>query len=267
VRNAVDHGIERSETRLAAGKPAVATIMLEARRTGDSFVVALTDDGGGIDLDGLRHAARGRLDLDDAALAALTDQETLELIFRPGFSTSATVSELSGRGVGMDAVRSAVGALGGKVSVASTQGAGTTVSLTLPFRIVMTRVVTVASGAERFGVPIDAIVETVRVAPEQIQPVRHGRAFIWRDRVVPLLDLPVLLGGSRNFPGANGLHAMIVGDGDRLAAIAVDKFSDRIDVLMRPLEGFLAGIKGISGTALTGDGDVLLILDPAELIA
>ena len=267
VRNAVDHGIEPAETRLAAGKLAVAAIGLEARRTGDSFVIVLADDGAGIDLDRLRGAARERFGLDDAALAALSDQETLELIFRPGLSTSARVSELSGRGVGMDAVRSAVNALGGKVTVASTQGAGTTVSLTLPFRIVMTRVVTIDSGAERFGVPIDAIVETVRVTPEQIQPVRHGRAFIWRDRVVPLLDLPLLLGESRNFPVGSGLHAMVVGEGDRLAAIAVDNFSDRIDVLMRPLEGFLAGIKGISGTALTGDGNVLLILNPAELIA
>jgi len=267
VRNAVDHGIETKEARSAAGKPATATITLEARRTGDSFVIALADDGRGIDLDRLRSTAREKLGLDGADLAALSEQDVLELIFRPGFSTSAKVSALSGRGVGMDAVRSAVGALGGKVSVASKAGAGTTVSLTLPFRIVMTRVVTVESGAERFGVPIDAIVETVRVAPEQIQPVRHGRAFIWRDRVLPLLDLPDLLGEGRNFPGANGLHAMVVGEGDRLAAIAVEKFSDRIDVLMRPLEGFLAGIKGISGTALTGDGHVLLILNPVELIA
>ena len=131
----------------------------------------------------------------------------------------------------------------------------------------LARIVAVDSGAERFGIPIDAIVETVRVSAEQIQPVRHGRAFIWRDRVVPLLDLTVLLGSGRNFPGANGLHAMIVGEGDRLAAITVDKFSDRIDVLMRPLEGFLSGVKGISGTALTGDGNVLLILNPAELVA
>jgi two-component system chemotaxis sensor kinase CheA len=267
VRNAVDHGIESAEARLAAGKAAVAAVALETRRTGDSFVITLADDGGGIDRDHLRRAARERFGLNDATLAALSDQETLELIFRPGLSTSATVSELSGRGVGMDAVRNAVSALGGKVSVASTAGAGTTVSLTLPFRIVMTRVVTIDSGAERFGVPIDAIVETVRVVPEQIQPVRHGRAFIWRDRVLPLLDLPVLLGSGRNFSAGNGLHAMVVGEGDRLAAIAVDKFSDRIDVLMRPLEGFLAGIKGISGTALTGDGNVLLILNPVELIA
>lgn len=267
VRNAVDHGIELPEERRAAGKPAIAAIRLEARRSGNSFVIALADDGAGIDLGRLRGAARERLGITDQELAALSDQETLELIFRPGFSTSAMVSALSGRGVGMDAVRSAISALGGKVSVASTAGAGTTISLTLPLRIAMTRVLTVATGTERFGVPIDAIVETVRVVPEQIQPVRHGRAFIWRDRVVPLLDLTALLGATGNFPDANGLHAMIVGEGDHLAAIAVDKFLGRIDVLMRPLEGLLAGVRGISGTALTGDGGVLLILNPTELIA
>jgi two-component system chemotaxis sensor kinase CheA len=267
VRNAVDHGIERAEAREAAGKPPGATIRLEARRAGDSFVIALTDDGAGIDLDRLRRTARERLGLDEQILASLSVQETLELVFRPGFSTSATVSELSGRGVGMDAVRTGVAALGGKVSIASTVGVGTTVSLTLPFRIVMSRIVTVESGAERFGVPVDAIVETVRVCPEQIQPVRHGRVFIWRDMVVPLFDLPVLLGSAGNFPGGHGLHAMIVGEGDRLAAISVDKFSDRVDVLLRPLEGYLSGIKGVSGTALTGDGNVLLVLDPVELVA
>jgi two-component system chemotaxis sensor kinase CheA len=267
VRNAVDHGIEPGEVRRAAGKPPVAAISLEARRTGDGFTIALSDDGRGIHIDRIRRTAIERHGFTEDDLAALSDQETFDLIFQPGFSTSAQVSTLSGRGVGMDAVRTAVTALGGKITVASVAGAGTTITLSLPFRIVMTRVVTVDSAGEHFGVPIDAIVETVRVTPDQIQPVRHGYAFVWRDRVVPLLDLTMLLSRSPSLSQANALHAMIVGDGDHLAAIAVDKFSDRIDVVLRPLEGILAGIKGISGTALTGDGAILLVLNPTELVA
>lgn len=267
VRNAVDHGIEPPERRAAAGKAPGATITLAARRHGDRFVLTLADDGAGIDPARLREAARGRLGMGEAELAALSRRDMLDLIFRPGFSTAAAVGAVSGRGVGMDAVRAAVAAMGGKVAVDSIVGAGTTVSLTLPLRIVMSRVVTVQAGGERFGVPVEAIVETVRVTPRQIQPVRHGRAFIWRDRVVPLFELAALLGAASGGEAADGCQAMVIGAGDRLAAIAVDRFSSRMDVSIRPPEGVLAGIRGISGTALAGDGHVLLILNPDELVA
>lgn len=266
IRNAMDHGVESSEQRRQAGKPPRATVELGISRQGDHLLVELRDDGRGIDPDAIRRVALERQLMGAEELAALPDASVIDLIFRPGFSTADQVTDLSGRGVGMDAVRAAVGRLGGKVSLESVLGQGTTVRLVLPLSNVLTKVVLVACAGERYGVPMEAIVETAKIDADRIFPVRAGRAFILRERTIPLLDLAVLLGIAEPGPPAQEHKVLVIRMGSELVAIGVDAYLDRRELSLRPMPQLLSGMRGIAGTALLGDGQMILVLDPGELI-
>jgi two-component system, chemotaxis family, sensor kinase CheA len=266
VRNALDHGIEPAAERKPAGKPARATLSLSARQAGDLVVIDVADDGRGIDPDAVRRTALARGLMDADQLAALSDQDAIELIFLSGFSTAQNVSDLSGRGVGMDAVRSSVHRLGGDLTVASAPGKGTRVSLSLPLAMLLTKVMVVSAGGERFGVPMDAISETAKIEAARIAGVREGRAFVLRDRTVPLFDLAGLTGLPHAHETDTDLTVLVVRHGEGLAAVSVDRVVDRIDVVMRPLSGLLSHMPGVSGATLMGDGDILMLLDLEEMI-
>ncbi|HEY9348058.1 MAG TPA: chemotaxis protein CheA, partial [Inquilinus sp.] len=195
LRNAVDHGIETPAERAALGKPVPAMIRLAAERAGEQLVVSIVDDGRGIDVARVRGIAADREVLPAVDLAALPDDEVLDLVFAPGFSMAAGVSSWSGRGVGMDAIRMAVEQLGGRVVLDSRAGQGTTLRLTLPFSVMMTRVMMVEAGGQMFGIPFDAVLETVRVARDRIVPVGAARAFVLRNRTIPLIALAEAIGG------------------------------------------------------------------------
>lgn len=266
LRNAVDHGIEPGTRRAAAGKPAAGRVTLQAARRGDQILVSVQDDGAGLDPAMLRQAALRRGLGTAASIEALDDTAALELIFTPGFSTAGTVSALSGRGVGMDAVRAAVEGLGGRVSLASVPGQGTTVQLVLPRATVVTTVLTVTLGGERFGVPIEVVTETLRLPVALIQPIGPGEAFVFRGRTLPLLRLSALLGLPTRPRQASTAKLLVVACGAQQVGIEVDGFAARTDLLLRPMSGLLAGMSGVLGTALLADGLVLLVLDLPELI-
>ena len=265
LRNSMDHGVETAAARAVAGKPAVATIRVHAFRQGDHVLLDVTDDGAGIDVDRVRHVAQERQIMPAEVLAAASDEDLIDLIFAPGFSTAATVSEISGRGVGMDAVRTAVSRLGGHVEVRTKRGQWTTIRFTLPFSVLVTQVMTVEAGGQTFGIPLDAIVETVRVGNESIFPVGAAHAIVLRDRTVPLIRLAQVL-AQNGRPGAHEGPIVIANVGGDLGALQVDRIGERMDVMLKPLDGLLAGLPGIAGSTLLGDGSVLLVLDLAELI-
>ena len=174
VRNAVDHGIESPGQRRAAGKPETATISIEASRIGDRFLIEVTDDGRGIDPAVVRRKASEKRLLPADELAALTEEQVVDLVFAPGFSTAAEVSDISGRGIGMDVVRTAVEQIGGRVSLASRLGTGTTVRLDMPMTIAMSRIMVVEAAGQLFGISMDAVSETVRVTPERISRIKNN---------------------------------------------------------------------------------------------
>ncbi|MBV1800347.1 chemotaxis protein CheA [Siccirubricoccus sp. G192] len=265
LRNAVDHGIENPAARAAAGKPATGRVTLEARREGDEIAVEVTDDGRGIDPARVRRVARERRLMPDAALDALDDAAAVQLVFQPGFSTAATVTALSGRGVGMDAVRAAVEGLGGRVSLASQPGAGSTIRLLLPQGACVTAVLMVRLGGDVFGVPVEGVAETARIPADCILPLRDGEAFVFRGRTVPLLRLSSLLNLPETAREGNA-RVLVIGSGAGRAGVEVDSFVGQVDVLLRPLSGLLAGIPGLLGTALLGDGRVLMVLDLPGLV-
>jgi len=266
VRNAMDHGIEDAAGRFAAGKPIKATLRLWVARQGDRAVIGLTDDGRGIDPQAIRTAAvrKGLKTADEAA--SLDDAEAVDLLFAAGFSTSAAVSDLSGRGVGLDAVRSAITRLGGMVEIASRVGAGTTMTLHLPVSFALTQLLVVSVAGERYGVPMQSVVETVRVRRSEITPIRGNRAFVLRDRTVPLLTLSALLGLSDDAAPADDLTVLVLGLEDQQVGVAIDAVAERMETITRPLGGLLSGVRGIAGTTVLGDGQVLLVLDAAGLI-
>jgi two-component system chemotaxis sensor kinase CheA len=266
MRNALDHGVETGPERAAAGKPPSATLWLRASRQGDHVVVELEDDGGGVDLARVREVAAARGVATPEALGEMDDAAIVDLIFAPGFSTAATVSSLSGRGVGMDAVRVAIERLGGRVGVESRSGQGTIVRLTLPFTVMMTRVLTVEANGQLFGVPLEAVVETARVPRDKISCVGAAKAFVLRDRTLVLIDLAETLGAARP-AGQNGdAHVLVATAGGQLAGLEVDRLGERMNVMLKPLEGLLSGVPGIAGTTMLGDGRVLLVLDLPELL-
>jgi len=266
LRNAVAHGIEPAAVRRAAGKAEAGRIGLKAARSGDQIVIAVSDDGAGIDPSKIRAAARARALISDAAIDALTDHQATQLIFTPGFSTASAVTNISGRGVGLDSVRASVAALGGSVSLASAIGAGSTVSISLPQAVAVTSVMVVRAGTELFGVPMDVVAEVTRVPSARILPIRDGEAFVLRNRTVPLLRLSSLLHTEATPRGSTDARVLIVAFGDQRVGVEVDSLGDRADVMLRPLTGLLSSMPGVLGAALMGDGRVLLVLDLPELI-
>lgn len=266
LRNALDHGVEGADERQALGKPAPATVRLRAMREGERVVIEIEDDGRGIDVARVREVARRRGVVAAPTLEAMSDDEAIGLIFAPGFSTAAEVTSLSGRGVGMDVVRTAVERLGGRVEVASSLGRGTTVRFMLPFTVVMTRVLVVAVAGQHFGIPFEAVVETVRVPRERLVPVGAARAVVVRDRTLPVIDLAAALGRAERPPTPQATIVIVEAAG-QLGGLEVDRLGERMDVMLKPPEGLLAGVPGIEGTTLLGDGQVLLVLDLAALFA
>ncbi|HEY8381020.1 MAG TPA: chemotaxis protein CheA [Microvirga sp.] len=266
LRNAVGHGAEPEQSRLEAGKPAKTRIVLRARREGDRVVVEVEDDGRGIEPAAIRRAARDRGIAQAVEVERLSDAEAVDLIFAPGFSTASEVTDLSGRGIGMDAVRSAVERLGGQASVRSRPGQGTTIRLSLPLTVVVTRIMTVQLGAELYGIPLESIVETAFVPASRVLLVREAEAIVWRGRTLPLVRLAALLGLPAFAEPSQRLKMVVMEAGDELVGVVVDGFAQRMDVLMRPKTGILAHMHGMMGTTLLGDGSVLVILDVPELI-
>ncbi len=268
LRNSLDHGIELPAVRVAAGKSPVGTLRVSARQEGDRVCLEISDDGAGIDTDRVRAKAveRGLIPADRAG--ALSEDEAVQLVFLPGFSTAETISDLSGRGVGMDVVRSAIERVNGQVELSSVRGQGTTIRLALPLSMAVTNVMMIEAAGRRFGVPMDMIVETVRVPAEDIHCFKQARTVVLRGRIVPLRALADLLSlDAAARLNADGEHAvLVVRMGAETTGLLVDEFHGTSDIILKPLEGVLAGLTGFSGTALMGDGSVLMILNPKEIV-
>ena len=260
VTNAVDHGCEKPEERAAAGKRRRATVTVSARQAGATVVVEVADDGCGIDDDALRaDAVRRRLLPADSTAAGPALHRVL---FEPGFSTRTDVTELSGRGVGLDVVRTAVEGLGGSVEVVNSPGAGTRFVLTLPVTLGVVRCLVVRLGAERYAVPLAGVLETMTMTDAEVHEVAGSLVLARHDDRVPLADLGDALGVA----GARSCRAVVLArlTGEPVAW-AVDEVEGEREVVVKPLGDFLGAVPGTSGATIDDDGSVLLLLDLREL--
>ena len=265
VRNSCDHGIEDTEARARAGKPAQGRLKLSAYHHGGSIVIAVADDGGGLPTEKIRGKAiaQGLIGEGDP----LSDNEIHQLIFRPGFSTADTVTEISGRGVGMDVVRGNIEALRGKVEIRSVAGRGTTFLIKLPLTLAVLDGLVLRAGDERFVIPIFAVCESLRPKPEQVHEVQGRPQMIQvRNSLLPLVSLAELLGiGEVPAPAHERTAVVIEDDGQRIAVL-VDDLLGKQEVVIKSLGLAFAGVRGIAGGAILGDGRVGLILDAAGLV-
>lgn len=264
VRNALDHGIENPDARSKSKKSPVARIGIRAFRQADRVLVEVSDDGRGVNVERVREVAILRGIVAEEVVRNMNEADIVDLIFVPGFSTASDVSELSGRGVGMDAVRSAVEKVGGKVSIESRRGDGTTVRLALPFSAMMTQVMTVEAGSQIFGIPLDAVVETVRVPTRDFRRVGAAHAIVLRERTLPVVDLTDMLGIRTDQADESEATLVITAFAGQYSAIRVDRAGERMQVMLKPLDGLLAATPGFVGTTVLGDGRVMLVLDVAE---
>ncbi|MFC7079987.1 chemotaxis protein CheA [Halorussus caseinilyticus] len=262
LRNAVDHGIEPPEEREAAGKPAEGKIRLRGFRERDRVTIEVEDDGGGIDANAIRTKAIQKDILTREEAEKLSKEEAQKLVFHAGFSTNDEVTDVSGRGVGMDVVQDTVSRLDGEIRVDSEPGEGTTISLSLPVTVAIVKVLFVQSGDEEYGIPIKNVDEIRRM--EDVQTVEGEEVVTHDDTVYPL----VRLGEALNVPGEtkNGDGMLVrVKESERKVAIHCDAVSRQEEVVVKPFEGILSGIPGLSGAAVLGEGDVVTILDVETL--
>ncbi len=268
IRNSLDHGIEPPEERIKAGKSAKGRLIIRATQESDRVVIEISDDGRGIDPAHIKLKAYEKGIIDEATLEHITDQEAINLIMAAGFSTAETVSDLSGRGVGMDVVRSAVEKVKGEIQIASEKGKGTRITLSLPLSMAVTNVMIVQSDGRKFGVPMDMVVETVRVAQHDVSAIKDKKITVLRNRVIPLFNLNDLLGINmpQRLNDDGELAVLVVKTYSGNAGIVVDEFYETTDIILKPMEGILAGIRAYAGTALLGDGSVLIVLNPKELV-
>lgn len=263
VRNAFDHAIESAEERRASGKPAEGTIRLEAFQRGNDVVIEVADDGRGIDADAVfaRAAERGVVARD----AELTRKEKLDLIFAAGLSTRTEVTETSGRGVGMDVVRSNIASLGGLVDVESEPGQGSTVALTLPITLAIIQAILVGVGEQRFAVPLNAVRETLLVDPAEIQRSEGRPMLNLRGEALPLRRLA----DEFRIPAEEGdakPYAVVVGAGDARVGLLVDRLHGQQDTVIKPIQGPVRSVRGIAGAAELPDQGALLVLDVSALV-
>ena len=268
VRNSLDHGLETPEVRRALGKPETGTLTIRAAQQADRVVIEIVDDGKGIDPTVIKRKAYEKGLIDEAALERMSDREAVNLIFAAGLSTAAVISDLSGRGVGMDVVRTAVDKLNGSVLVESEVGKGTSIRISLPLSMAVTQVMVIESDGQLFGVPMENVIETVRLPRRSIHRIKQSMTAVLRGRVVPLKALNSLLGITAQ-PAANAddeLSILLVQTGDGVLGLLVDGFRETLGVIQKPMAGFLSNLSVWSGSALMGDGSVLMILNIREIV-
>ena len=274
VRNAADHGIESPETRQSAGKPRQGTVSLDAFHRGSSIVIRVSDDGRGLDPERIRAKAINKGLVSAADAEPMTPQQIYQLIWLPGLSTTDKVTDVSGRGVGMDIVRSKIKELNGTIDVESAPGKGTTFTIRLPLTLAILPSLMVQVDGDVFCIPLESVVEIVRVARKDMTTV-HGHSTVpLRDRVVGVLTLDALFGWARR--NGNNHHTgtsesgdamlVIIGEGDRQVGLTVDNVLGEEDVVIKSIADNYRNVAGVAGASILGNGRISLILDPPALI-
>ena len=270
IRNSADHGVELPEARLKSGKAETGTVILRARHEGDSVLVEIEDDGKGIDPAVIRAKAVEKGLLSTERAEAMSDEEAINMIFLPGFSTAAKVTDISGRGVGMDVVRSNVRRLNGHVAVQSVVGKGSVFTLKLPLTLAIIDALLMRSGGQVFALPGTAVEETLLVTRETLSHLTRRKAINLRGEVLGVTRLRELLNfrdtDDTKHPDGEELPVVVISTAGRRMGLIVDAFIRRQEMVIKPLAPYLASLPGISGASVMGDGGVVLILDPAELM-
>jgi chemosensory pili system protein ChpA (sensor histidine kinase/response regulator) len=264
LRNSLDHGLETREARQKAGKPETGEIALTVKQVGNEILIELSDDGSGVDLARVKERARSAGLI--AADAEPTEQQLIECLFQPGFSTASKVTQISGRGIGMDVVRSEIAALGGRVEVVTAPGKGTQFNLYLPLTLAVAQAVLVRAGGRLWALPAPMVEQVQQVKADALLNLYVARAVQWQGRTYPFHYLPRLLGDTSHNPETLRYNAvLLVRSGQGVAAIHVDEMVGNQEVVVKNIGPQLARVSGISGATVLGTGEIVLIINPVQL--
>ncbi|MCI1278837.1 MAG: chemotaxis protein CheA [Nitrospira sp.] len=265
VRNAIDHGIETPAERQAKGKPGEGQLTIAASQEGNSIVIRINDDGRGIQVEKIKAKALAKGLISEAELAAMEHREILNLIFLPGFSTAEQVTDVSGRGVGMDVVRTNIRKINGTVDLESEVGKGSQIIIKLPLTIAIIQALMVEVERSIFAIPLSTVIEAVRISRHDIKTINGREVLHLRDRVLPLIrlaqefDIPTDSERER-------FYVVVAALGDRRVGVVVDELRSQEEVVIKSIWDYLETVKGVSGATITGEGKVVLILDTSELV-
>lgn len=264
LRNSVDHGIEPPEDRKKKGKTPTGTVRLTAKREKKYVEITVEDDGGGIDIECIKKIAVEKGIKSEEEVKELTDRAALQLIFAPGLSSARKVTDVSGRGVGMDVVKSKISSLGGLIDIESKKDLGTRVTLRLPITLAIIQSLLVVTGGETYAIPLGSVNETLRLEKVEVKKVMGGEVFRLRNKVLPFIRLSHLLGGTS--PSNSEYKVVIVEKNGQSCGLQVDKLLGQHEIVIKPLDPSIRDSKGFAGATILGDGKVALILDIPTLV-
>ena len=266
IRNSVDHGLKLPEKRIAAGKPRVGVLTLSAMHEGNQIVISIKDDGSGIDTEKVSRKALEKALVTEEQLAVMSHQELLELIFLPGLSTKDKASDLSGRGVGMDVVKTNIKKLNGLVEIKSEEGQGSEFILRLPLTLAIIQSLLVEVEGEIYSIPLSSVLETLRVDQSQLHMVGSQEVLKLRDIVLPLIRLENVFKVKKQDEQSDFCYVVVVGSVEKRIGLVVTRLVGQQEIAIKSLGNYLADVPGISGSTILGDGRVALIIDPAALL-
>ncbi|MEY8751656.1 chemotaxis protein CheW [Alkalicoccobacillus gibsonii] len=266
LRNSIDHGIETPEERMAVGKPAQGTVLLKAYHSGNHVFIEIKDDGAGISREKVLNKALKNQIITEEDAGSLTDSQVFGLLFEPGFSTAEQITDISGRGVGLDVVRNTFESLGGVVTVQSELNKGSTFLIQLPLTLSIIDVMLVETGGEKYAIPLTSIVETAIVNKDELFSAHGQKVIDFRGKVVPLVFLRDVFNTSITELDEDFYSLVIIQKGEQIAGLVVDSLIGQHDIVLKSLGNYLTNVFAISGATILGDGEVALIVDPNALI-
>jgi len=266
LRNSIDHGIESAEERVSKGKPAKGRIIISTYQKGTQIVIEIMDDGKGIDLEKLKMKAVEKGLMTEEETRKMSDKDAIDIIFLPGFSTKEVATELSGRGVGMDVVKTNISILNGYVEVSTVKDAGTTFKISIPLTLAIIQALMVEVDGAKYAIPLSPIEETLKVMKKEINNVTGQNVIVIRDKVCPLFDLNSILGlGLNGHDDFEYKYLIVISMGDRKFCLAVDRLVGQEEVVIKTLNGLDSTSSYVLGATITGDGKVVFILDVAGI--
>jgi two-component system chemotaxis sensor kinase CheA len=266
LRNAADHGLESNEERIAAGKAEVGSIFLTAYQDGNNVVIEVKDDGAGINVEKVKKKALEKGTITEEQAEAMTDKDYIDLLFKPSFSTAEVVTDVSGRGVGLDVVKTKIEALGGDIEARSKFGEGSTFIIRLPLTLAIIQALMVELGPEKYAIPLGCIQTIEDVMQSEIKHVHSKEVINLRGSVIPLIRLDKVLDVPESENRPENLTVVIVAKGDRLAGIVVDNLIGQQEIVIKSIGKYINNNKIIGGATILGDGEVALILDVNTLV-
>lgn len=261
LRNAVDHGIESIEARKAAGKPEMGSIYLRAYQDGNNVCIEVEEDGQGINVEKVRKKAIDKGAVSKEAASTLSDKELIDFLFKPSFSTAEKITDLSGRGVGLDVVKTKIESLGGTVEVESELGKGSKFIIRLPLTLAIIQALLIIVGDEKYAIQLNSIHQIINVNKEELKYVQQQEVMLFRNNVIPVIRLDKVLGTEKEDLGQDILKVVVVKKGEKLTGLVVDKVLGQQEIVQKSLGKLLSGIRMITSATILGDGNVALILD------